>query len=236
MTPDINTLRELLPAYAIGALEPHERLQVEEALLQFPELRAELEVYQDVADALLTSVPQMEPPPAMREAIMERASGGQAIRPLPARRGLLYGLVAAALVVMLVGVVFILTQSDDKQKDPAIASIMDNSGSRWVNFEGTEEFERVSGAFIIAPDERQGVLWVQNLAVLDETNAYQLWLSRGEDQRISGLVFQPDKSETWQLVDLPTDISEYVGFGVTIEPAGGSDEPTSSPVFLGALE
>jgi anti-sigma-K factor RskA len=120
--------------------------------------------------------------------------------------------------------------------DSRVTSILDDSGSRWVKFEGTVEFERGSGAFIIAPDERQGVLWVQNLAVLDETNAYQLWLSRGEDQRISGLVFQPQAAETWQLIDLPIDFPDYVGFGVTIEPAGGSDEPTSSPVFLGALE
>jgi anti-sigma-K factor RskA len=96
---DFNTLHGMLPAYAIGALEPSERLRVEAGLAQFPELRAELEVYQDVAAALLTAVPPMEPSPALRDAIMERAAGGRAIRPLPARRGLLYGLAAALILI-----------------------------------------------------------------------------------------------------------------------------------------
>ena len=45
MNHDLNAIREMLPAYAIGALESDERRQVEAALIQYTGLRDELDIY-----------------------------------------------------------------------------------------------------------------------------------------------------------------------------------------------
>lgn len=232
---DLNAIRELLPAYAIGAVEPDDARQIEAALAQHPDLRDELAGYQAVSDALLLAVPQIEPRPALRDAIMQRAEGGRNIRPLPPHRGLLYAMAAATIIVILLGV-FFLTQDGELDEADRITAIVEDAAAIRIDFTGEDDFEAVQGAFIIAPDNQQAVLSVNNLDVLDDSRAYQLWLLRGEDQRISGLVFRPDQSDTMQLVTLPENFAEYVAFGVTIEPAGGSDAPTSSPVFVGELE
>jgi putative transcriptional regulator len=62
---------ELIPLYALGALDAGETAQVEDALLADPSLRAELDAHRDAAAALGEAVPRVEPSPALRARLME---------------------------------------------------------------------------------------------------------------------------------------------------------------------
>jgi putative transcriptional regulator len=71
MTADV---RELLPLYALGILEPDEAVQVERAIAKDPRLAAELAMFQDAAVEL---VAPSEPPPDIKARLLASVGGGR---------------------------------------------------------------------------------------------------------------------------------------------------------------
>jgi anti-sigma-K factor RskA len=71
------------------------------------------------------------------------------------------------------------------------------------------------------------------LPELGQDKTYQVWLIEPDGHRVSAGLFrpQPDASYTTQPVITEQDITKFTGVGVTIEPAGGSDQPTGPRVF-----
>jgi mannose-6-phosphate isomerase-like protein (cupin superfamily) len=69
----VDDIRELLPLYALGILEPDELQSVERAVAMDPQLAAELVAYQDTADQLVTPI---EPSPAVRSRLLASVGGG----------------------------------------------------------------------------------------------------------------------------------------------------------------
>ncbi|MEV0505187.1 anti-sigma factor, partial [Streptomyces spectabilis] len=58
---------------------------------------------------------------------------------------------------------------------------------------------------------------------------YQLWFDDDGSMRSAGLMDR-DRSTTAVLMEGP--VGDATGMGITVEPAGGSAEPTSPPVAL----
>ncbi|MDQ4144035.1 MAG: anti-sigma factor [Actinomycetota bacterium] len=85
---------------------------------------------------------------------------------------------------------------------------------------------------MISEREDAGVLLAANLPEPGEDRVYQLWLI-GDNIRAAGL-FRPDQRG---LVVEPVvaDLSNTRGFGVTIEPRGGSPQPTSDLLLYGKI-
>ena len=87
-----DTLLELLPAYALGALDAAERDFVERHLPDYPDCVAELTALRDDLATLAFSAPRAAPPPAAKDALFARLDreasavppAGAAIAPLPA--------------------------------------------------------------------------------------------------------------------------------------------------------
>ena len=74
-----------------------------------------------------------------------------------------------------------------------------------------------------------------DLDMLDSASQYQLWLIK-DGNRTSGGVFSVlDNSYGVLVVNSSESLSVYDGFGVTIEPAGGSQGPTGSKVLGGNI-
>src|SRR5262245_7638948 len=65
---------DLLEAYALGALEPTEVDFVERHLEHCASCRALAEQLRRLADVLLTVVPQVAPPPALRARVLDRVA------------------------------------------------------------------------------------------------------------------------------------------------------------------
>ena len=102
--------RDLIPGYAVDALEPEEAARVEAHLLSCGDCRGELAVLRDAAASLATGVAQTAPPPEMRNRII-RATGGQGRRMSSSQRGWIIGMaVAAGLIILLGGIDVVLQQ------------------------------------------------------------------------------------------------------------------------------
>jgi len=65
--------------------------------------------------------------------------------------------------------------------------------------------------------------------------AYQLWLMPKHGKPIPSTVFNTESNgeQLVQGVNLPAN-EEITGFALTVEPAGGSSQPTSTPILFGA--
>ena len=74
-------LRELLPMYALNALEPGEAAQVEAFVARNPEARVELRGFLETTALLATSVPQLEPTGELRSKVLEKIRATAQVAP-----------------------------------------------------------------------------------------------------------------------------------------------------------
>ncbi|MCJ7660988.1 MAG: anti-sigma factor, partial [Anaerolineales bacterium] len=99
----------------------------------------------------------------------------------------------------------------------------------------TDYTPEATGTLVISMDGEYGVLVVDALPILDESQQYQLWLIY-DGQRASGGVFSVNDEGYGSLsVSSEKPLSSYPAFGITIEPAGGSPGPTGEKVLGGEL-
>ncbi len=84
---------------------------------------------------------------------------------------------------------------------------------------------------LVRAGETTGTLVVNGLPVLGAEHQYQLWLVKDE-VRVSGAVFSvAEEGITSIPIVAPEDLTLYTRCGITIEPAGGSPEPTGDGVL-----
>ena len=136
--------------------------------------------------------------------------------------------VAAVLIIVLgAGNIFLLTRPfQSRALVPGLVT---------VTLTGTGETSQAYGTIVIDRDDNKGVFAVRGLAPLGASNAYQLWIIR-QGERRSGGVFtvSPDGYGSLQIT-VPPEFTGFTGFGVSIEPAGGSVSPTGARVMSGRI-
>jgi anti-sigma-K factor RskA len=69
---DYESIEELLPAYALGALDPEDFVRVEAYLAAHPEARHEVEELRETLGVLALSAPPLAPPPGAKAALLAR--------------------------------------------------------------------------------------------------------------------------------------------------------------------
>ncbi len=235
---------ELLPGYALDCLDEEDRLLVTEHLAVCPACRAELMSYQGVADQLAMAVPCSEPPADLRRRLMlhvQPARPRAISQPRPAwwqqlGRSLrvlqhpAWGVASVALILALVVSNVLLWQQVNR---PGIAS--DGQGMRSLALAGTAAAPTATGVVVISMNGEYGTLVVDRLPVLDKAQQYQLWLMR-DGKRTSGAVFSVSQDGYNSVPILaPEPLTRYSSFGITIEPSGGSPDPTGTKVLGGTF-
>lgn len=248
MTPDER--RQDIDAYALGALEPGEQSAIEALLEHDAALRTEFAQAQRVVNALALTPMQVAPPPELRAKIMRRA---EQVRPAaaPASRTLggwrwtwprlgLVGSYAAALAVILAlslnlaGARRDLTASQNRlAEQQQIVATLRGQGARLIVFDAPGAAVAGETKLLLNSDGRQAYLMSQALPVLPSNQAYQLW-QIADNQPVSIGVFTVDQAGIATLaVNAPGATGNFRGVaGITIEPTGGSDQPTSNPILV----
>lgn len=91
------------------------------------------------------------------------------------------------------------------------------------------------GVMMVSHTESRALLLVLNLPPLPHGSAYQVWLISG-DQRYSAGLFTVDSTGYGQAIVIPVvPFAEIDAIGITVEPEGGSLDPTGANVLSGDL-
>ncbi len=245
-------LLDLIPAYAIGALDEDERAEFETWLQHDPEAHAILADYQAVADHLVALAPLRPAPGHLQADLRQRlaASPGKdaATKPVESpdmirkllRRRITWVLAAALFAVVILGVLLNQLNSADHSPVPTpaelYAQLAAQSGSSRYEVVAGEVDTAVSGNLVISPDGKQAVLCIWSLPPIPNDQTFQMWLIDTSGTRTSGGLFRSDPSQKAVYIQVPFEqpVTAYQGVGVSLEPSGGSpyeDQPTGPRVL-----
>ena len=227
-------MRSLIAPYVLGAVSPEEMAHVRAHLLSCDECLAAAERLAPAADSLAASVEEVEPPPGFSERVMNQVradrSTAAAATPSPARRwGRLpaFAAVALLLVTAVMGVALYRSDRALDIRTQAISGLLPGDG---IKLQGT------GASAAMVPTEDGALLVAQGLGSLPDDRVYQLWLMKGDcepgsngecDIRGAG-TFTTDQGLT--IVEVDESLAGYSRAAVTVEPEGGSEQPTSDPV------
>jgi anti-sigma-K factor RskA len=226
-------LRELLALAAVDALGDDERVQLEAALADRPDLRAELESLRDAAAAMADAVSE-EPPPDLRGRLLSAIATTPQLAPeapvVPIgaarrRRWVAWGAAAAAVVALAVGAVVVVTSDGDGEDQ--VAEVIAADDAVTIPMPG-----ELAGLTIVhSPSEDAAVVLADDVPVPEGDRVYELWAIRDGTPEPFG-TFRPASDGTLSVYLAGLDPASAEQWAVTEEPAGGSDTPT--PPILNA--
>ena len=238
MTDHTNDVHALSGAYAVDALDDAERVRFEEHLRRCPDCRAEVAGLRETAASL--PVEPVAPSPDLRARILE---GIDTIRPLPpltqttadvvplTRRRLRpapTSLLVAAVAVLIaaVGGTFWLhpwSSDQDRVQQTAADKVLDAADAARV----TEQLGDAQATVVVSRSEGRAVIVTKDMPLAPDGRTYELWFQTPQGtMQPAGLM--PDDHDATVLLD--GDASNATGVGITVEPDGGSPQPTSDPI------
>jgi anti-sigma factor RsiW len=232
-------ISDLLPAYALNTLDPDEAALAKAHLEKCEFCRSELEGYYSTSENLVLAAPIYQPPEDLRDKIIKAVSRADSSVPsgfnwekikvsfqaLPAA----WVIMGLLVLVLAVSNLFLWRQVN------MLRTSADDTYFMTVVLQGTEVAPLASGMIIINPSGQHGTLVVDGLPYLESSSEYQLWLIRN-GTRTSGGTFSVNEQGYASIRIYAHDpLVSYPGFGVTIEPTGGSPGPTGDRVLGGEL-
>lgn len=227
-------IHALSGAYAVDALDDLERAQFERHLADCPTCRAEVDSLRE-AGALMAETVAEEPPAGLRDRVLADIATVRPLPPLvpevtrrPARRWF-PGLLAAAAVVTALGVGAAVVQPWEDETSQTQLSAVDRIRAADDVQTWTQEFEDGSQATLYrSASLNQAAVVTADMADAPDGRVYELWLQHDDRMVAAGLM--PDGPDN--VVELVGDPATADGFGITVEPDGGSStgEPTTEPI------
>lgn len=235
---DRQTLLELIPAYALGALDEAEQAEVEARLADDPEAQALLADYRAVTQTLSLTTPARTAPAHLADDLRKRVQATQspavlAPPPSPATRrfpGWRWLALAASVLVVVVAAwtIFFMQQSEQAvcpNTQALYQQIIAADNYVRVDLNPGEDFAGVvSGELVADPQANAAIMHMRNLPDVPAEQVFQLWLA-APDQTVSGGLFRGTGSDTCIILPLEQPLEQYNGFGVSLEAAGGSPNP-----------
>ena len=245
MSPmDDKSFEDLKDAYALGALPDDERATVEAYLALHPERQAEIDDMAGIAGLLALAPPQQEPSADLRRKVMQVVESEAAVprdaeSPTSSWFGWLGGFRNVALgaaAVLLVGLLSwnVLLQAnvqDLRGQVEEARSANEAQETREIALGGTWA-EQGARAEVTALKDDRAILVVEDMPSMPEDRTGQVWVIHDDKPLPSGLL---DPSGNMAATAITTPLRGADAIAVTIEPAGGSDEPTSDPVLVQEL-
>jgi anti-sigma-K factor RskA len=205
-------IHELSAAYALDALDGDERREFEEHLTHCAECREEVASFQEAASALAYQADVAPPPPALKDRILEQARRERS-NVVPLRRR--WALPAAATVAAVAACAAI-------GLGVWAASLHNELGQR----PEAVPINGASGSVIVTP-ANDATLVVKGLDAAPAGKTYEAWVIE-DDRPIPAGTFVGGGEVAFQLT---RKVPDGAIVAVTLEPAGGVDQPTTDPIF-----
>ena len=242
-------LHSLAGPYALDALEAgSERDRFTRHLSRCQSCAAEVKGFREVATAMAFAAagPSTEPPPGLRDRVLAAAARtrqvppdvarGSHARPRRARSRVpwvpwLSGVVAAASIAAAVifGLAQAHTQDELNQvraQNQAISLLL---SSPQVTLISKSTTKGGVATVVLAAARHQLVVVTSGLPALPSGKVYQLWLIGKTKTTSAGLLPPAQTGKTPPV--LASGVVKGDTLGLTVEPAGGSAQPTTTPIL-----
>ncbi|WP_329083316.1 anti-sigma factor [Streptosporangium sp. NBC_01469] len=221
---EVRGLSETAARLALGAAEPPSAAMKARVMTRIAEVRQEPPILE-----------RRTAPPAPPEW-SEWSEWSARDNVVPLRSGsrwrgrILTGLAAvatAAAVVLGVAAVDAARERDELRQIVAVIAAPDARTVRQrVSSGGT-------GVVVMAPSQGRMLFTAGGLPPLPGSRVYELWLMGGDGVRSAGLLERTADGGVVPVLATPLRGDERVG--LTVEPAGGSDRPTTTPIMIADL-
>src|SRR5829696_5954793 len=231
---------DLKDAYVLGALPEEERLSFEDYLAAHPERQAEIDELGAVASLLAFYPQEQEPSPELRSRVMEVVEAEAEPRRVSGRstfgrvgdflsiRNLALGAAALLVIGLLSWNVMLQGQVEDLQAQVEEAQ---EQQSPTIELEGSWA-DQGANAQVLSINKNQAILVAKDMPSVPDDQTCEIWVISNDVPKPSGL-FQPDPN--MMATPITNSITKADVIAVTVEPAGGSEQPTSDPVLLAEL-
>jgi anti-sigma-K factor RskA len=255
--PEQGSPRDLAAAYALGALGPEETRDFEAFLAGSPETRREVAEFRDVASLLALGEPARGAGTDLRNRVLARVSeekrrripgspSGSSRSRTPAA---VWGALAASLIAVVgLGAALLSLRGDLTRLSQDLAERQQQLQAREATLNailepGVELYQLTSSG---DPDPGIQLFWdrKRNSAIIHgfrlkpvpEGKEYQLWFIK-DGKPVPSVTFTPEPTGNARVeqVPVPTD-GKVSAAAVTVEPAGGSPQPTSPILLVGPLQ
>ena len=253
---------ELLPAYALGAVDGEDLREMESHLATgCAECRRQLDLWQGDLEELAASVEPVAPSETARRRVQRIAGAAAPVRSRPPWTLRWAVLVAAASLLIVVWSGWrqarlgdeldrLGAERDrlarqvsglDRQLGLARAeanrmaeslAIISSPGSKAIVLAGLGPSPQASGHTFVSPERGKAVFYAFDLPALAPDKTYQLWWIEG-GKPVSAGIFNVDERGTGSVrVERAPQVAADA-WAVTIEPAGGVPAPTGEMVLKG---
>jgi len=242
MNPDVH---DLSAAYALDALDPDERRDFEAHFATCERCRSEVRGFREVTTSLASEV-ESPPPAGLKSLVMagiatteqlapidssptdssptDSSAGSATVTDLGERRNRRsVAIVGIAAAIVLMAVTALATWSLASRSDP-IDDIIAASDVDVTQLQGD------SGAVQVlwSPERNEVAMIGDGLPPLEDDEAYALWFVLDEGVAPAGL-FTGDDGVVRATAEV--DDVDPVGWGVTVEPDTGSEQPTGDIIY-----
>ena len=243
MSVQSHDLHLLTGAYAVDALTGDEVAEFETHLEQCAPCAEEVRELRETA-ARLGLATAITPPPGLRAQVLDAAnrvrqlppSGTRLLTAGPGRRGrrlrralprpIAVTVMAAAIVALAVLQVDTRHQLQQAQAgNRAVASVLAASDAR-IELSSSNVGGTVTA--VISRHDREAVITAAGLPAPRDAKVYQLWVISAAGARSAGLL--PGSSAGATSPVLADDVQPGDQLAITIEPAGGTRQPTTAPI------
>lgn len=234
-----DNLHTLAAAYALDSLTDVERRRFETHLTDCDSCGDEVLGMRETVTRLATAAAQ-DPPPALRERVLAQAARTRQVpprvrRPASPRVHRLGWMLSAACLVLAVvlGVAAVREQQAKQRTDTLnrqIAAVMAAPDARTVT---APVRPAGSGTVVASHSLGKAVIVMSGLPLISSDRTYELWLMGPRPPRPAGTLRPPATGDAAPI--LATGLGDADRIGLTVEPAGGSRQPTTTPIFTATL-
>ncbi len=211
-------VRDLLGPYVLGALEPEERLEVEDHLQVCARCTEEAQELRLTHDRLMDLASITETPPVgLKERVMERV-------PRRERRRVPLAVVAAAVLCVLAVLVGLYS-----------STILEREALASATLEPTDLAPNAGGELHLRKDDPNATaeLEVWGLPRPGEDEYYELWFGTEKGRMSAGTFTVDADGRDTVYMSVPEEAGEYERVGITLEKFPEEPRISSAKVVLG---
>jgi anti-sigma-K factor RskA len=232
-------IHHLGAAYALDALDDRERAAFEAHLSTCGICRADVREMRETAADLSRLIVET-PPPGLRASVLDEIARTRQLSPLPGAvvrlgdhrsRRIAVGLSAVAAALLVAVGAFVVGSRTGTDFGDEVAALLSEPGAGVAQLEGSG-----GGTVTVVWNDDEAAFVAAGLPAPPPGTAYELWLiDTAGEPRPMRLLAAPDSGRIEAFVPLADGVAP-AAWGVTVEPVGGSDAPTSDVLFSAPVD